>query len=213
MTWITRFVQRLWFYLLVKHGFYLFARVFLRLRIEGRERIPTEGGLVVASNHISALDPPVMGVSIPREVHYMAKRELFENRYLRALVLGLRSFPVDRSGHDIGAIKEALRRLERGLAIGIFAQGTRNVGNAQALDGAAFLAQRAGVPLLPAAVWREGWRYRVRFGEPIMPRGRSREEVKTMTEELMRRVDALLPEHKRFDRASAVVKPTVDSKS
>ena len=91
------------------------------------------------------------------------------------------------------AIKEALRYLKEGLAVGIFPQGTRASTDKEALDGAAFLAQRAGVPLLPTAIWREGRKFRVRFGEPISPQGRSREEMSAMTQQLMTRIDALLP--------------------
>ncbi len=195
METITQWVQGDWFYWLVKRGFFVYAKLFYGLAILDRWRVPPKetGGLVVVSNHISTLDPPVMGASVPREVHYMAKKELFENRYLRALVLGLKSFPVDREGNASGAIKESVRRLKKGLAIGIFIQGTRNQGDAEALPGAAFIAQRAGVPLQPAAIWREGRRYRVRFGEPLIPQGKSREEATLLTEELVRRIAELLP--------------------
>ncbi len=151
------------------------------------------GGVVIASNHFSALDPPVLGVSVPREVNFMAKKELFEQHWLRLLMLGLRAYPVDRSRSDMTAIKESLRRLKAGVAIGIFAQGTRNVGDVKALDGASFIAQRAGVPLVPAAIWREGRTYYVRFGEPLQAQGKSREEAAALTEALMQRVNAMIP--------------------
>jgi 1-acyl-sn-glycerol-3-phosphate acyltransferase len=183
-----------WFYIFGRTLALIVLKLFYRLRVEGMERVPRSGGLVVASNHISTLDPPVVGVSVPREIHFMAKKELFEGRWLGPIIRGLRAFPVDRRGGDIGAIKGALRRLTGGLAVGIFAQGTRNAGDADALDGAAFLAQRAGVPILPAAVWREGRHYRVRFGEPLLPEGRSKEEMAALTDQLMERVRDLLPE-------------------
>lgn len=200
---MTRFLERLvqmtWFYYLAKWSFYLFARAVYGLQIHGVDNVPRDRtrGLVVASNHISAWDPPVLGCSMPREINYMAKRELFEDRWNRLLMLGLRAFPVDRESNDIGAIKDALRRLKRGVAVGIFAQGTRNVGDAAAFDGAAFLAQRANVPLLPAAIWREGRTFHVRYGVPFEAAGRSRAEIRTTTAELMRRVNALLPDDVR----------------
>lgn len=191
---LERLVQSPAFFYLAKWSFYLFVRATYGLTLHGLENLPREGGLVVASNHISAWDPPVLGSSMPREINYMAKQELFEKPWIRLLMLGLRAFPVDRQRNDIGAIKEAMRRLQRGTAIGIFAQGTRNLGDAEAFDGAAFLAQRAGVPLMPAAIWREGRRFHVRYGVPLHPQGKSRAEVKAATAELMLRVNALLPE-------------------
>lgn len=199
MRWLERVVQMGWFYYAVKWIFYAFARLVFDLQIHGTEHVPAAGkrGLVVASNHISAWDPPMLGCTMPREIHYMAKKELFEGRWFRLLILGLRAFPVDRQRNDIGAIKVALRRLRRGIAIGIFAQGTRNVGDAAAFDGAAFLAQRADVPLLPAAIWREGRRFHVRYGVPFEPLGTSRAEIHATTAELMQRVNTLLPDHLR----------------
>lgn len=203
MGFLERLVQQAWFFYLSKWGFYLFFRTVYGLTLEGVEHLPRKGGVVVASNHVSAWDPPVLGSSIPREINYLAKKELFERPWLRLLVLGLRAFPVDREGTDIGAIKEALRRLRQGKAIGIFAQGTRNLGGAEALDGAAFLAQRAGVPLMPAAIWREGRRFHVRYGAPLHPAGKSRAEIRAATAELMFRVNELLPQGNRpFDPGS-----------
>lgn len=193
METITKFVQRKWFYNLAVFLVKSFLKLFYGLEVSGTEHIPKSGGIIVASNHISSFDPPVMGVSVPREINYMAKKELYKNRYVRALILGLRTFPVDRSKSDMNAIKEALRRLRAGVAIGIFAQGTRNKGDAEAFNGASYLAQRAGAPLVPAAIWREGRSFHVRFGEPIIPEGKSREEMQAMTAELMQRVRALMP--------------------
>ena len=133
----------------------LFVGLVYGLRIRGREHVPATGACVIGANHVSAWDPPVVGVAAPREVHFMAKKELFASRWGARLYRGLRAFPVDRGGHDIGAVKEALRRLQRGHAIGVFFEGTRNVsGSAEAHQGAAFLAQRADAPLVPAAIWR-----------------------------------------------------------
>ena len=207
METITRWVQRPWFYWLIKRSFLWFARLFMGLKIIDRDKVPLSGGLLVVSNHIAVLDPPVMGAAIPREVHYMGKKELFENRYLRALVLGLRSYPVDRQGSASGAVKASIRRLNEGLAIGIFVQGTRNAGDAQALDGAAFIAQRAGAPLQPAALWKEGRKVRVRFGDPIYPKGKSREEATALTKEVVRRIDALLPEGQKMPAAKGLEPP------
>lgn len=193
METITRLMQRAWFFWLGRTAFLIFAKLVYGIRVENAGLVPRAGGLIVASNHFSVLDPPVMGVAVPREINYMAKKELFENRYMRALALGLRAFPVDRSRSDLRAVKHSLKLLRDGVAVGIFAQGTRNAGEAAALDGAAFLAIRAGVPLQPAAIWREGRRFHVRFGEPLRGAGRSRDEVKALTGELVEKINELLP--------------------
>ena len=201
MELITKWLQGDWFFWLAKNVVFTVAKAFWGLQIEGRDKVPRDGGLIVVSNHISLFDPPVVGVSLPREVNYMAKKELFENRYLRALILGLRTFPVDRSGNASSAIKEAIRRSKRGIAVGIFVQGTRNAGDAQALDGAAFIAQRAGAPIQPTAIWQENGKFRVKFGDIIVPEGKTREEAAALTSELTRRINALLPPTKQMQVA------------
>jgi 1-acyl-sn-glycerol-3-phosphate acyltransferase len=200
MKFLERIVQQDWAFWFGRTCFLIYAKLFLGLRVEGQENVPRQGGLVVVSNHFSSLDPPVMGVSIPRETNYMAKKELFEKSWwFRLLILSLRAYPVDREGNATGAIKDSIRRVkEKQVAIGIFIQGTRNAGDAEALDGAAFIAQRAGAPLQPAAIWREGRGFVVRFGEPIVPQGKTREEAKVITQSLMQQIRTLLPADKQM---------------
>lgn len=195
---LMRLVERPWFYWTVWTLFLTYAKVVLGLRTEGAQRVPEEGGVVVAVNHFSSLDPPMMGAAMSREISFMAKKELFENRAMRLLARGLHAFPVDRDRNDVSAVKEAMRRLKLGRAVGVFVQGTRHAGEAGALDGAAFLAQRSGVPLQPAAIWREGRRYRVRFGEPFPVPGKDREAIRTATATTMARINELLPSQKRL---------------
>ncbi len=174
-----------------------YARLFYGLRVSGLENVPRQGGAVVACNHVSTWDPPIVGVSINRKLEFMAKKELFEKPLSRAVMRGLRAFPVDREGQDIGAIKEALRRLKDGRVIGIFVQGTRNAGDAAALDGASYLAQRAAVPLVPAAIWRQGRAFHVAFGPPLEAGGRTREEARELTARVMGKISDLIPPEHR----------------
>lgn len=169
-----------------------YAKLFHGLRVTGLENVPQGVGLVVACNHESSWDPPIVGVSINRRLEFMAKKELFESPLSRAVMRGLRAYPVDREGQDIGAIKESLRRLSEGRAIGIFVQGTRSASGARALDGAAYLAQRAGVQLLPAAIWREGRKFRVAFGAPLAAPGRTRDDATALTAAVMSEIGALI---------------------
>lgn len=193
METLTRWVQGKWFFDSASRLFRGFVRLFYGLHIHGLENIPERGGAIVASNHISAFDPPVIGVSVPREVNFMAKRELFASRLSNLVFRGLRAFPVDRQKSDMRAIKEALRRLEQGVIIGIFTEGTRNRSDGRVFDGASFLAQRAQVPIVPTAIWREGRSFHVRFDAPIMPQGKTREEASQLTERVMARVQGMMP--------------------
>lgn len=190
---LLRWTQRPWFYYTLRAIYRVAARVVFGVRVEGRELVPTEGGLIIAANHIGTLDPPAMGTEVPRQISFMAKKELFQNPFLNLLFRGVRAFPIDRGGNDVSAIKEALRRLKADDAVGIFIQGTRNQGDADALDGAAFLAQRAGVPIQPAAIWREGRRFHIRFGEPFEVEGRDRASMHTATKMTMNRIYDLIP--------------------
>lgn len=194
---LTRIVEQRWFYDFARWGFRTFARLFYGLRITGTENIPATGGLVIACNHFSSLDPPVVGVSLKREIHFMAKRELFDRPASRLLMLGLRSFPVNRGGSDTGAIRAAMRRLKEGLAVGIFIQGTRNAGDVAALNGAAFMALRTGSNLQPTAVWREGRAFRVHFGVPL-DLGEPGLHPDELTARLTRAINNTLPEGMRI---------------
>ena len=170
-----------------------FLRLFMGLKVHGLHNVPRSGATIVACNHVSSWDPPVVGVAINRKLEFMAKKELFEKPLLAAVLRGLRVFPVDRERNDIGAIKEALRRLKAGRAIGIFVQGTRNQGELAALDGAAYLAQRSDAILVPTAIWREGRAFHVSFGEVMHPSGVDKDGMKQLTAQLETAIWALVP--------------------
>ena len=163
-----------WFYYTIRYIVLQFVRLWYGLRVYGLENVPAEGGLLVVSNHITALDPPVVGISFPRVMSFMAKKELFESRLFGFIIRHLYAFPVDREGNASGAVKESIRRLRAGACLVIFVQGTRNADEGQVFDGASFIAQRANVPLLPAAIWREGRQFNIRYGEVFEAEGRSR---------------------------------------
>lgn len=197
VTLLERVFSPRWFQRFAILVFGAYARLFMGLRVIGGHNVPKDGPLVVACNHFSAWDPPIVGVAIPRGLDFMAKVELFESALNAAFLRGLGAFPVDRSRGDVGAIKEALRRLKRGRAVGVFIEGTRNPAGGAALDGAAFLAIAAGAPLCPAAVWREGRSFRVAFGEPIQPSGKGREAASRLTALTAGHIRDLLPENVR----------------
>jgi len=116
-------------------------------------RIPRQGAFILASNHISNLDPVLLGICSVRRLNFMAKIELFKG-VLGFILTRLGSFPVKRGEADLGAMKEALKRLKNGRVVLIFVEGTRRIGNAtpKAQAGVGFLAIKSGVPIIPVYV-------------------------------------------------------------
>ncbi|NEQ98861.1 MAG: 1-acyl-sn-glycerol-3-phosphate acyltransferase [Cyanothece sp. SIO2G6] len=156
---------------------------YFRGRIYGADRVPLQGPLLVVSNHASYFDPPLLSNCVRRPVAYMAKEELFKTPVFRQAIQLYGAYPVKRGGSDRAAIKAALSRLEKGWAVGIFLQGTRTK-NARIPSpklGAALIAAKAQVPLLPVSLWGtqdilvkgkslpQAVPITVRIGEPIEP--------------------------------------------
>jgi len=156
-----------------------FFLAYFRLQRIGREHLPKEGPLLLASNHRSFLDPFVIGALVKRPVYYMAKRELFEKRWQAWILNALGAFPVDRGNGDGDAMATAREILERGDCVVVFPEGTRirRGGLASPRRGVGRLALETGAPVAPVAVIgtdavRRGWRIRprrvcLRVGKPL----------------------------------------------
>lgn len=115
--------------------------------------IPRQGAFILASNHISNLDPVVLGICSVRRLNFMAKIELFKG-VLGFFLRKLGAFPIKRGESDFGAMRESLKRLKNGNVILIFVEGTRRMGNepTTAQAGVGFLAMKSGVPIIPVYV-------------------------------------------------------------
>lgn len=128
-------------------------KLLYRLEASGLENIPAQGGAVLCANHISLLDPPLLGTPLDRKIHYMAKAELFKVPLLGKLIDNLGAYPVKRGGVSKESIKRSLELLRGGGMIGIFPEGTRNSpSDAAAKRGAATLALKTDSALVPAAI-------------------------------------------------------------
>ena len=196
----------------------IFIPTFGSIRVVGREHVPRQGPLLVAANHQSNADPPVIVYAIPRPVFFMAKRELFAGRVISRLLRALHVYPVNRDGRDMDALRWSLQTLESDRAlrevlmeeIAVFPEGTRSPGGLrEGTDGLAYLALRSGVPILPVAITGTErirgmlriafhfQRLQVVIGKPFTPatpeKGAGRESMREVTQRVMEEIAALLP--------------------
>lgn len=188
------------------------------LKVHGRENIPRKGRVIIASNHISHLDPPLIGVSAPRNVAFIAKIELFRTPILGWWMRAMGQIGVERGGGGRKALVTAQDVLEKENAIIIFPEGTRSATGrvARGKTGVAVLALKTGSPVVPAAItgsykaFKRGMKFPkpgrvvIHFGKPIEINGGlpmtdeiPREMLEEVTAKIMREIQKLLPEDMR----------------
>ncbi|WP_297890095.1 lysophospholipid acyltransferase family protein [Sulfurihydrogenibium sp.] len=126
----------------------------LRINVEGVENIPLEGGCILASNHRSHLDPPVINTISPRPVIFLAKKELFEVPVLGWFIKKAGAIPVKRDSRDTATIKKSIQLLKEGYVIGIFPEGTRARPGEfrKPQPGVGYLIEKAKVPVIPILI-------------------------------------------------------------
>lgn len=139
-------------YQCVKAFFRVFFRLVLDLNVGRVDRVPSSGPVLLAANHRSFLDAPLVTALIPRPASFLAKSELFRGPLVR-FFMSLGQIPVDRGRADREALRRALAVLQRGEVLGLFPEGSRGTGDlSQVQDGIAYLALRCpGVPIVPIA--------------------------------------------------------------
>lgn len=174
-------------------------------RVTGRERVPRSGPVIIASNHVSYSDPPVVGSAVPREVYFMAKEELFANRALGWLIARYNAIALKRAVGDIGAVRKAVDLLKQGRAVLMFPEGTRSLSGRllKPKPGVGLIACMADAPVVPTYVTgtnRLGRAFfrraelRVSFGEAVTAEmvmascSNDRERYQMLTDEVMRRI-------------------------
>lgn len=133
---------------------WLAARAYFRVRFEGVHHVPLAGPLIVAPNHVTYADPPLVSLPVRRLIYYMAWRRLFQVPGFGWLIRQLGAFPVDTEASDSRAIRETVRLLEAGAAVMIFPEGGRSRdGRLQPFKPGAFrLACSLGVPVVPVTI-------------------------------------------------------------
>jgi 1-acyl-sn-glycerol-3-phosphate acyltransferase len=198
-------------YWIMRALFTVLFRVLGSWEVQGREHVPKKGAALIAPNHLSALDPPLIGCALPRAGWFMAKAELFDIPGLAWLIRHMHAYPVKRGVPDRAALKRTLDYLRQGELVCLFPEGTRSVnGELGPLEiGIGMLAVREGVPVIPVGIRgtdrmlpRDGKRLhrariRVQFGPPIPPPpvedGRpEREAYQEATDRLRAALESLL---------------------
>ncbi len=151
----------------------LLVKLLFFMKIEGRENVPKDRNCILMGNHQCLLDPVTLALCVPdREIHFMGKKELFENKALGWVFRQVHGFPVDRGNMDMGAIRTAMGVLKAGETLGIFPEGTRSKSGHMLplLGGASLLALKSGCDVVPVYIeglYKPFRRMVVHVGKPI----------------------------------------------
>jgi len=170
--------MRNFWYNVIRYIFNIFTYGLLRMKVYGEENVPKQGPFILASNHASNFDPPLLGTAVKHHlIHFMAKEELFHNPVMRWFLHYIQTFPVHRGHIDRMALKESLHILQLGGVLGIFPQGTRvrpgNLGRFH--EGMAAIALKSEAVVVPTAIigsWdlpKKKGPLLIVFGKPIVP--------------------------------------------
>lgn len=166
------------FYWFIKNSVKLTTGLLFRVRMSGHEHIPPTGAVILAVNHISYYDPPLIGSWVPREIHFFAKEELFRNRLFGGIIRALNAFPVRRGTIDRRALEKSQYILRSGGGLLVFPEGTRSKTD-NLLDpkpGIGLLAKAVRCPIVPGCIVGSNnlWRcfigrkkLRLHFGSPF----------------------------------------------
>jgi len=151
------------FYIIAKIKFLIIFKLFFRLKVTGQQNIPQNGPFIIVANHSSLLDPVILGVSLKPKIIFLAAAYLFKIHWLGYLLRKANAIPV-QGENDIKPIKKALKILQQGGVLGIFPEGgvDRQKNNLPVKAGAAYLATRAGVPIVPVVI---------KGADKVLPRG------------------------------------------
>ncbi|MFD9626794.1 lysophospholipid acyltransferase family protein [Peribacillus muralis] len=195
----------------MKLDFYTFAKNVVkgvlmpayRVKTLGKEHIPKEGGVLICANHIDNLDPPVVGMTSSRDIHFMAKEELFQAPVLKSILPKVNAFPVKRGNSDRESLRKGLKLLKEGKAIGLFPEGTRSKTGelGEGLAGAGFFALRSDAVIIPCAIigpYKLLSPLKVVYGPPIPFNEYRKQKISAdeATKIIMDQIGKLISEHK-----------------
>jgi 1-acyl-sn-glycerol-3-phosphate acyltransferase len=209
------------------HWVYYFGRVMIRItaspffswQVKGKENLPAQGPVIIACNHLHIADPPIVAASIPIKAVFMAKEELWHNKWSRYWVENFGAFPIKRDSFDSEAIRLSEAWLKKGISLIMFPEGARSkdAKMQKGFPGAALIALRTGIPIVPVAI--SGTEYirnlkwsffhhptiTINIGKPFKPavEGKpTKEQRNQLCEDIMYKIAELLPKEYRgvYDR-------------
>lgn len=212
--------MRYWFYYIVRFLLRVCFRAGFGFEVRGRWHLPASGGYLLAANHVSYLDPPVIGAACPRPVGFMARASLFQHPLLAAFMRGVHVIPLQRGEGDLEAIREAVDRLRRGEVVAIFPEGGRQLSGqlGTARRGVGVIAANARVPVIPVlirgtfqalpphATRLRLAKIRVAFGPAIPYTGTLPPSSSDISLELLNRREALARRHRHQELADEVTR-------
>ncbi len=183
------------------------SKLIFRIRISGRKHFPRSGGFVLATNHRSNFDPLLAGSWAPRQVYFLAKQELFRNKFFGWVITCTNALPVRRGTIDRHALELTDQVIRNGFGMTIFPEGTRSKTEEflEAKPGVGMIAIRSGCPIVPGYIHGSNklkdcfWgkeRMSITYGEPIPAEWVSAQEATkegyvAVTEEVMRRIGVI----------------------
>ena len=191
-------------------SFYQFAKTVVKIVLkpkykvkeEGIENIPKEGPVIICSNHISNYDPPIVGITCPRPIHFLAKEELFKNKLFAFILKHVNAFPIKRGMKDRNALRKGIEVLKEGNVLGLFPEGTRSKTGElkRGLAGAGFFALRSQATVIPCAIvgiYKSKEPLRVIYGKPVdlEPLRESKASAQEVTDAIMDEIKKIKENH------------------
>ncbi|TQR20613.1 lysophospholipid acyltransferase family protein [Psychrobacillus vulpis] len=177
----------------------LVVRSLGKVEVKNEHLLPKNEGYIVTCTHRGWLEIVILGMCVPKEIHFMAKKELFENKLIGYLLHKINAFPVDRKNPSPSSIKKPVKLLKSGEVVGIFPSGTRTAEEVPLKRGAVTIANLSQAPIVPAHYvgprnlkeLKKMKKATIIFGEPIYVKTTNKDELSTYTELLNNKTNLL----------------------
>lgn len=182
---------------IVKGSIFAWCKIYYKAKIIGTENIPKDGPLIFCGNHKTYLDPPLIVVTGKRDMRFLAKQELYKNKFFAFLGWIFDGIPVKRDEKDVSAIKESLKTLKDGNCLALFPEGTRNgiEKGEKVKDGAAFFAVRSGAKVVPCGIkggTKDNRKVTITYGKPLdfseYKGNKDKDVLDKVTDEIMKNI-------------------------